>query len=190
MAIFLASKAQLLHRRCIVSEKIRGEDLKGLKNLRANLVKLAQMRVKVGVLGGNYPNGQSIASVAALHEFGSETPRTFMYKGKKITVKGIPTRSFLRAPLRAKIKKLSRMDEVDKGMMLEGLKTGYVHFPLYRLGLKGVAIVQEAFDTRGYGQWPANISEEYIELKGSDAPLIDQGLLRQSIASEVYKKGS
>lgn len=172
-----------------MSEKITGDDLKGLKNLMSSLKKLAQYRVKVGVLGGNHINGQSLASIAMLHEFGSTTPRTFMYKGQKITVKGIPTRSFLRMPLRLKIKTLSRMDEVDKGMMIRGLETGQVQHPLYRLGLKGVAIVQKAFDSGGFGQWPANISEDYIALKGSDTPLIDTGILRKSIASEVYRKG-
>lgn len=173
-----------------MSEKIKGEDLKGIKKLRETVAKLADYRVKVGVLGGKYPNGQSIASVAMLHEFGSVTKRKFLYKGQMITVNGVPTRSFLRMPLRLKIRTLSKMDEVDKGMMLEGLKTGHVHFPLYRLGLKGVAIVQKAFDSQGFGQWPRNISEEYIALKGSDIPLIDTGLLRNAISSEVYKKGS
>ncbi len=171
-----------------MSWKIKGGDLKGLKKLQENIKKMAQYRVKVGVLGGNTPTGESLASVAMLHEFGSETPRSFVYKGKKITITGIPTRSFLRMPLRLKKKTLSKMDEVDKGMLIDGLKTGNVHFPLYRLGLKGVAIVQKAFDTAGFGQWMRNINEQYIELKGSDTPLINTGLLRQSIASEVYKK--
>ena len=169
-----------------MSEKITGDDLKGLKNLAENLKKLARCRVKVGVLGGNHINGTSLASIAMLHEFGTQSRRTFTYKGKKIKISGLPTRSFLRVPLKTKVKTLSKMDEVDKLMMLEGLKTGHVHFPVYRLGVKGVAIVQKAFDTRGYGQWPANINEEYISLKGSDTPLIDTGILRNAIASEVY----
>ena len=170
--------------------KIKGEELKGIRNLRANLQKLAQMRVKVGVLGGQYSNGQSIAHVAALHEFGSYSPHTFVFKGQTITVQGVPARSFLRVRLRQKQRTLAKMDIIDKKMMLEGLKTGNMHFPLYRLGLKGVAIVQRAFDTGGYGQWVRNISERYIEVKGSDQPLIVSGLLRKAIASEVYKKGT
>lgn len=169
-----------------MSEKITGDDLKGLKNLAENIKKLARHRVKVGVLGGNHIDGTSLASIAMLHEFGTQSSRTFTYKGKKIKVKGIPTRSFLRVPLKAKIRTLSKMDEIDKLMILEALKTGHMHFPLYRLGVKGVAIVQKAFDTQGFGQWPANISEEYVALKGSDTPLIDTGILRNAIASEVY----
>ncbi len=168
---------------------IKGEDLKGLKNLAANIEKLKKYRVKVGVLGGNYPTGESIASVAVLHEFGSESKRTFMYKGRKITIGGVPTRSFLRMPLRLKIKTLSKMDEVDRAMLIRGLETGQVQHPLYMLGLKGEAVVQKAFDSQGFGQWPRNISEVYKDLKGSDIPLIDSGLLRNSISSEVYKKG-
>lgn len=173
-----------------MSKKIKGEDLKGIKRLRETVAKLAEYRVKVGVLGGSYPNGESMASVAMLHEFGSRKSRSFVYKGEKLSVSSIPTRSFLRMPLRLKVKALSRMDEVDKRMMLEGLKTGHVHFPLYRLGLKGVSIVQKAFDSQGFGQWPRNMHKRYIELKGSNVPLIDTGLLRNSISSEVYKKGS
>lgn len=167
--------------------RLDNEDLKGLKAVRDNLKKLAKMRVKVGVLGGNYPTGQSIASVAMLHEFGSRSKRTFTYKGQEVTVNGIPTRSFLRVPLRDKSKTLARMDDLDRDMFVEGLKTGYMHFPLYRLGLKGVAIVQKAFDTQGYGMWPSNISQKYVSLKGSSIPLIDTALLRKSISSEVYE---
>ena len=170
-----------------MGEKITNEELKGLKNLTENLKKLARQRVKVGVLGGNHTNGTSLASIAMLHEFGTQSQRTFTYKGKKITISGVPTRSFLRVPLQTKKRTLANMSEIDKLMMLEGLKTGHVHFPLYRLGIKGVAIVQKAFDTSGYGQWPSNINEEYVTLKGSDTPLIDTGVLRNAIASEVYE---
>ena len=93
-------------------------------------------------------------------------------------------------PLRLKVKKLSKMDDVDKAMLIRGLETGQIQHPLYMLGLKGEAIVQSAFDSQGFGQWPSNISEQYVDLKGSDTPLIDTGVLRNSISSEVYKKGS
>lgn len=168
--------------------EVKGADLKNLKKFVQNIEKLKQYRVKVGVLGGNYATGESIASVALKHEFGSRKPHTFKYKGEMITIKSLPTRSFLRVPLRLKIRTLSKMDEVEHAMLIRGLLTGQVQHPLYMLGLKGEKIVQKAFDTQGFGQWPRNISQRYVELKGSDVPLIDTGHLRKSISSEVYRR--
>ena len=93
-----------------MSWKIQGDDLKGLKKLQANIQKLRNMRVKVGVLkgAGAYSTGESIVSVALKHEFGSELPQVFSYKGQTIRLHGIPTRSFLRMPLTPHRLRLSR----------------------------------------------------------------------------------
>ena len=171
-----------------VNIKITGDDLKGIKNLAENLAKLKNLQEKVGVFGGNYPNGESIASVALLHEFGSQTPRTFNYKGRPLTIKGVPTRSFLRMPLTTRKSKVIGDKEEMKKYVIYALQTGHVNVPLEIMGRRAEAVIQDAFDSGGYGHWDKNISQEYIALKGSDTPLIDTGFLRQSITSKLSKK--
>lgn len=172
--------------------KIEGAELKGLKKLQECLQQYKQHYVKVGVLGGNSPSGESYASIAMLHEYGSDSPRTFNYKGRKIKINGVPTRSFLRMPIRTHIKKLKgdtvkQGGTVEKALILD-FTHGYTGVALKLLGANAEGIIQEAFDTQGFGKWERNISKQYIELKGSDTPLIDTGKLRASITSQVEKK--
>lgn len=172
--------------------KIEGAELEGLTKLKEVLEQYKQHYVKVGVLGGNAPSGESYASIAMLHEYGSESPRTFNYKGKKVKISGVPTRSFIRMPIRTHLKKLKgdtvkQGGTVQKSLLLD-FKHGYTGVALKLLGMNAEAIIQEAFDTQGFGKWPANISEKYIELKGSDTPLIDTGRLRAAVTSQVVKK--
>lgn len=172
-----------------VNLKINGEELKGLKRVAQVLNEYKKYKVKVGVLGGSYPNGENIAEVAYLHEFGSETPRTFMYKGKKITIKGLPTRSFLRVPIRLLFKKDDLMTEYVKFKVFEEFQEGYTGKAFKVIGIESENIIKEAFATSGFGKWERNINEQYIEAKGSNTPLIDSGQLYGSIASKVYKVG-
>ena len=68
--------------------------------------------------------------------------------------------------------------------------------------LLGILIlVQEAFNTGGFGKWPANADITlkggwmrsssgkpfYVKPKKSTAPLIDTGQLRRAVSSEVAK---
>ena len=54
------------------------------------------------------------------------------------------------------------------------------------LGVAGVRLVNEAFETSGWGNWAEN-SPLTIAQKGSALPLINTGKLRQSITYEVEK---
>ena len=54
------------------------------------------------------------------------------------------------------------------------------------LGGAGVRLINEAFETSGWGNWAPN-SPLTIAQKGSAMPLIDTGKLRQSITYEVQK---
>ena len=166
-----------------------GDDFKGIKNLKENLAKLASMQAKVGVFGGRHPgSGESIPEIANLHEYGSQHERSFNYKGNIIKIKGVPTRSFLRMPLRVKKLKIVGDKEYMKKYVMYALQTGHVNVPLEIMGHQAEAVIQDAFDSQGFGQWDKNINKEYIALKGSDTPLIDTGFLRQSITSKVSKK--
>jgi len=171
-----------------VNLKMTGDDFKGIKNLKENLAKLRDTKAKVGVFGGRHPgSGESIPDIAMLHEFGSQTARSFSYKGSIIKIKGIPTRSFLRMPLRVKKLKVVGDKEYMKKYVMYALQTGHVNVPLEIMGHQAEAVIQDAFDSQGFGQWDKNISKAYIAAKGSDTPLIDTGFLRQSVTSKVGK---
>lgn len=172
-----------------INLKITGDDLKGLKRIQEVLNEYKKYKVKVGVLGGNYPNGEKIADVAYLHEFGSETPRTFMYKGRKITIRGVPPRSFLRVPMKQLFKQNGLMTELVKLKVIEEFQEGYTGKAFKVIGIESENAIKEAFATSGNGQWERNINEQYIEAKGSNTPLIDSGQLYSSITSKIYKEG-
>ena len=93
----------------------------------------------------------------------------------------IPERSFLRMPLMLRLgDELRRLGPALGFQLLRGSATQF----LKQLGLLGHAIVDEAFATRGYGQWP-QLSSLTIELKKSDAILIESGQLRNSITYRI-----
>jgi hypothetical protein len=57
---------------------------------------------------------------------------------------------------------------------------------LIDLGIACEGAIQEAFDTGGFDDWPAD-APSTIRRKGSSSPLIDTKQLRFSIASVVRK---
>lgn len=141
--------------------------LERTKDMAQNIAKARQGVVAVGLpkekVGAKvYGSGQSIISVGASHEYGA----------------GVPRRSFLRLPFRAK------KDELDAAIAIQwrdvferGKKAERA---LGLIGTEAVNISKGAFTTRGYGQWP-DIAQETKDAKGSSQPLIDTGTLRRSI---------
>jgi len=132
---------------------------------------------KVGFIGAkgaeNHPDTElTNAEIAFIHEFGSFS-------------QSIPARSMLRFPLEAKQKEL--VSEMTKGTAREAFKEGNIEKFYKILGVAAQAIVQEAFATGGFGQWKAN-APSTVAKKGSSAPLIDTGVLRRSVSSEVVKR--
>ena len=165
------------------------------KRLKADLHSARSARVRVGVLGNRADrfdedwNKEKLnnPSLGLVHEFGSKT-------------KNIPARSFLRMPLMTRLPK--RLDQIGRAFWRAMiLKTG-VHTALKALGVEGETVVQEAFETGGFGTWPA-WSKRYaawrrrhelrLRAKGSTGPITGGGLLilshqlRRSITSRVEK---
>lgn len=128
--------------------------------------------IKIGILGNkNSRNDKNTnASIGLQHEFGSAS-------------KNIPERSFLRMPLKEKMSK--RLLEIGKQVMIGISKNNAMLF-LKKLGVLGEEIIQQAFDTGGFGKW-ANLSERTIKEKGFDTKLVETTQLRKSITSEVKK---
>lgn len=146
-------------------------DLSGLQELK-NRLKATNKKARVGILGGDNsrpdePLGN--AGIGLVHEMGS-------------TTKNIPPRSFLRMPLETKAKEL--VSVLDSKLVSDNISQGNLEVALELLGIKAEAIVQEAFESGGFGKWAAN-SPDTIAQKGSASPLIDTGELRKSISSKV-----
>lgn len=135
--------------------------------------------VKVGILGDKAQKEHkdsklTNAQIGFLNEFGSFS-------------RHIPKRSFLVTPLKVHLnsyikqkKSLSPKEfekAIEKGKQEEFAK---------KVGIVAEEVVQDAFATRGFGEWAPN-APSTIAQKGSDSPLIDTGELRRSISSEVIK---
>jgi phage gpG-like protein len=143
-------------------------------------------RVKIGILGSKdmrKEDGQSNASIGLVHEFGSFS-------------RNIPPRSFLRMPLRIKSTKI--IESLAK-TTLKLLGVGNYKQVFKNLGIKCEEIIEEAFDTSGWGAWapnthktvmsktPSKLKQKLRRLgqKITGKPLIDTGALRRSITSKV-----
>jgi phage gpG-like protein len=151
-------------------------DLTGLDKMVEQLGRTYVTRV--GILGSkNARSGKSggdmtNAELGMIHELGSETAN-------------IPPRSFLVMPL--ELKKGELMSVFQTGAMKAALDNGDIKKAHQLLGLKAEEIVQQAFSTGGFGQWPA-LKPATVAHKGSSAILIDQGELRRAQTSDVVKR--
>ncbi len=141
------------------------EFFKAVKNMKSGPY------VKVGILeeAGNHESGMSVASIAAVHEFGS-------------TDGNIPERSFIRATMD---ENKGYFTEVTKRMLVEIMFGGEIR---KALGFIGQTIASEIKKRITKGIPPPN-KPSTIRAKGSSKPLIDTGRLRSSIAHEVVLDG-
>lgn len=150
------------------------------------LIKLLKTKkyVDVGILGettseqteeGKTKN-ISIAFLGAVHEFGSEK-------------RNIPERSFIIMPIETKQKEIAKEAEKNFPMLIGSDKANDIKIVkfLTEIGIRCEAVIQEAFDTKGFNTWP-DIKQETKDRKDSEAILIDTGTLRKSITSRVGGK--
>lgn len=129
-------------------------------------------KVRVGVLGSkatqSHGEGATNVEIGSIHEFGSVS-------------RGIPPRSFLRMPLELKIWDWVK---ANKDHYYEMLKINKLRKWYVALGFAAEDIIDQAFTTRGFGNW-LPLKKKTIERKGSDMPLLDTGQLRRSISNKV-----
>lgn len=146
-------------------------DLKGfdrlIKNIKTDLV------VQIGIFANkNARKDESTnADIGARHEFG-------------VISEGLPRRSFLEDPL--KIKRKEFLKQVSKIVKANIDKKNGDKQSLKLIGIAAEAIIQEAFETGGFGAWEA-LSPETIAAKASATILIDRSELRRAISSKVKK---
>ena len=120
-------------------------------------------------------SNQTNAEIGLLHEKGSLSER-------------IPRRSFLEMPLVLKSEELLKVKNDLQALVMSGGETlAKWHKAYVKLGMYAENIIQEAFETRGFGHWPEN-APSTISRKGSSQPLVDTGQLRRSITSDVISR--
>ena len=131
--------------------------------------------------------GKSVAEVGIFqnHNARSDTDLTNSEIGAKNEFgslsEGVPERSFLRMPLMTELPEIIEAEsaQLEKAFVEDGPKA-----VLEQIGFMGEAAIQQAFDSAGFGTWPAN-SPMTVFMKGSNKPLIDTTQLRESVSSRV-----
>lgn len=151
-------------------------DIKQLNKLIKNIRDLDSHIVKVGILSDNcnstknkqkVTSQKTVANIGLIQEFGSITLN-------------IPARSFIKGPLNNNLtKKIKELSNINN--RLYRLLINNPNKLLDVLGLIGKNIIQDSFT---HNNWLSN-SSITIQKKKSSKPLIDTGLLRESIDYEV-----
>lgn len=152
-------------------------NLKGLEDLQKQLGNTYVARV--GILGSNAVRKQNDtplnnAEIGLIQMFGSYS-------------NNIPPRDFLLMPMERKHREL--VQAMRSPAVKSAMEKGDYKKVFQILGEEAEKIIHEAFDTSGFGTWPAN-APATIAAKGSSKPLIDTRQLERAISSEVVKKGS
>lgn len=138
------------------------------KKFMRQLKELADLEVCVGFQSGDgtYDGGADVAEVAAYNELGSSTS---------------PARPFMRQSFENHESELQKAcDDVNNTLS----KGGTAQQALTRLGTFAKGLVQEEIVD---GDFAPN-AESTIKQKGSAQPLIDTGLMRQSVNFVVRKR--
>lgn len=132
-------------------------------------VEFSKRRKQVAAFSSD--EGLTNPQIAAKHEFGV----------------GVPRRSTLRMPFHVhgdRVLKDAAADAREQMKTIAKNPRRAAKKILDRVGIAGENLVQEAFDTRGFGSWPPN-APATIALKGSDAPLIDTAQMRRAVDSRA-----
>ena len=123
--------------------------------------------VRIGYPAGpTEQDGTPLALIAAVHEFGS-------------TVRNIPERSFLRSTMNENMAKYIRMNRGNLQRVVNGHQS--MHTALSLLGQVAVGDVKRKIRNGPF----AELQPSTIRRKGSSKPLIDSGMLMQSVTYEV-----
>jgi hypothetical protein len=147
-------------------------NLEGLEKLRENMK--TKLVAKLGIFADDNARSDGAltnAEIGARHEFG-------------VISEGLPRRSFLRDPIELKRKEL--LKKADRIIKANIDKEDGDEKIFELIGIVGEAIVQEAFESGGYGTWQS-LSQMTVDQKGSSQILIDTSQLRRAVISKVDK---
>lgn len=148
----------------MLNTKVLDKILKGLKKPPV---------AAVGVMGDHAhrkEGEETNASIGARHEFGTDK---------------LPIRSFLRVPLTNKMSEfLEKSGAFDQESLDEIIRTGSLEAWVKKIGVVGEAVVLEAFNTGGFGEWkPSDMTHKKVH-----QTLVETQQLRNSITSEVREE--
>jgi hypothetical protein len=104
---------------------------------------------------------------------------------KGVKSRRLPRRSFLEMPLTTKRMELKAVKSALWRAFTAG--KGTIGDAYLKLGIAAEVVIQNAFETAGFGQWPP-LKPRTIAQKQSSAILIDTAQLRRSIDSRVVSK--
>jgi len=184
-------------------------DMTAFKNLKDMINMNAY--VKIGVLSNHKSKRGSygIAQIASVHEFGgnprvSDAMRRWFYNTFNVRLRkdkqtiNIPERSFLRLSMTQKASAFNEYIASSRNEIFKAIVAGRWLHVLGRFGAQWVSYVLEAFDTRGWGFWPA-LSGLTVSVRPnpkklnmlahmlSAQPLQNSGDLRRAITFEVKR---
>lgn len=155
------------------------------KSSKAEIAKRFQSAYALVGLPSNaepYPDGTSVIEVAVDHEFGSDSPRSYeSSRGNKVSVSGVPERSFMRSTAKEKRAAWSKKLVDGIGDAIKGKGT-FVD-AVSRVGIIAESDIKQKIVEIDD---PPN-SPQVIEDKGSSNPLVDTGHLTRSITHAVIK---
>ena len=168
-------------------------DIGELKALARGIKASRNMRARVGIFAAKATraeeaDGINNATLGAIHEFGSRTravgPKIFGHAGI-VKAGPIPARSWLRMPITLYLRPY--VEGKGRAFWKSSLSTKGMATTLKKLGQAAEEIIQQAFETGGFGHWK-KLARATIRRKGSEAILIDKAVFRKSIASKVVTK--
>ncbi len=136
-----------------------------LKELR----KLESLEVRVGFQAGQatYEDGADLAEVAAYNELGSSDT---------------PARPFMRQSFENHEAELQAACDAANKVLADG---GTAQQALQKIGVFAKGLVQQEIVDGGF----APNAESTVKKKGSDKPLIDSGLMRESVNFVIKGRG-
>jgi phage gpG-like protein len=160
-----------------VTEDLRKFDkwLKALqKAVDKNVLSVGILQPEASIV---YKSGATMGQIAEWNEFG--VPRD---SGTRI-----PARPFMRQTFRKK----KNIDIAIKGMSVKGSKamSNPTHIPQVILGAVGKSLAAEMKRTIRAFDKPKN-ADSTIKKKGKDDPLVESGLMMNSVRYEVKKRGT
>ena len=147
-------------------------DLSGLQQLDKFLSNQKQALLGIFQSEDARDDKESNVAIAAKHEFGSFS-------------ENIPQRSWLRMPVKVKAKDIAGNAAIAIKNNLTNPKGADI--VAKSIGAAGLGVIQEAFDTKGFGQWKPNSPATIAAKGGKNTPLIDKAEFRQSITFSVEK---
>ena len=148
-------------------------DLSKLNNFVNSIEGIRKMVVEVGVMAGTARGNSENLKIGMAHEFGR-------FSGRPLR-----QRSFLRMPLNQKMESIVR---TLRPVTAELLMKGKFKQIMELLGASCKGVVQEAFQTGGWGKWPKRGTPKHPDRDPGRQVLTKTGQLKSSIDYKVRSK--